>query len=75
MSDKFSYYDIGNLRSGQVVEVTLSGNAANVCLVDSSNFNSYRRGGQYRYHGGSLAVRQSGSRSPAAGTVLTLAKN
>ncbi|PLZ01888.1 DUF1883 domain-containing protein [Burkholderia sp. WAC0059] len=52
MSEKFSYYDLGHLQSGQIVEVTLSGNAANVRLMDSSNFSSYKRGGQHRYYGG-----------------------
>ena len=32
---KFSYYDLENRSGGEVVEVTLSGNAANVFLVDS----------------------------------------
>jgi hypothetical protein len=32
--------------------VTLSGSAANVRLLDSSNFSSYRRGAQHRYVGG-----------------------
>ena len=57
MSEKFSYYDLGQLKSGQVVNVTLSGNAANVRLMDSSNFSSYRRGGRHRYYGG--LARQS----------------
>ena len=35
-----------------MVEITLSGNAANVRLLDSSNFNSYRDGRQHRYYGG-----------------------
>lgn len=49
---KFSYYDLGNRSGGEVVEVTLSGNAANVFLVDSSNFSSYKAGRRYRYFGG-----------------------
>lgn len=48
----FTYYDIGNLRGGEIVEVTLSGTEANVCLMDSSNFSSYKARGQYRYYGG-----------------------
>lgn len=38
--------------------VTLRGNAANVLLLDSSNFNAYRSGRRYRYHAGGL-VKQS----------------
>ncbi len=33
----FSYYDLKNRSGGEIVEVTLSGNAANVFLVDGSN--------------------------------------
>ena len=49
---KFSYYDLKQQSSGGVVEVTLSGNAANVFLVDSSNFQSYKAGRRYKYFGG-----------------------
>ena len=49
---KFSYYDLGNLSGGEVVEVSLSGNAANVFLVDSSNFSAYRAGRRYSYYAG-----------------------
>lgn len=34
------------------MEVTLSGSAANVMLLDSSNFSSYKSGRQFRYVGG-----------------------
>lgn len=49
---KFSYYDLGSHSGGEIVEVTLSGNAANVSLVDSSNFSSFKYGRNYRYFGG-----------------------
>ncbi len=52
----FIHSDLGNLNRGDVVEVTLSGSAANVRLLDSSNFSRYRQGQQHRYHGG-LAKR------------------
>lgn len=48
----FNHYDLGHLSSGQTVVVTLSGSAANVRLMDSSNFQSYRAGRNHRYHGG-----------------------
>jgi hypothetical protein len=35
---KCQYYDIGSLKGGEIVEVRLSGNAANVRLMDSSNY-------------------------------------
>ena len=48
----FRYYDLGSLSGNEIVEVSLSGNAANVRLLDSSNFNSYKNGRQHRYYGG-----------------------
>lgn len=53
----FTHYDLGQLSSGQIVEVTLSGSAANVRLMDSSNFSSFKAGRQHRYVGG--LVKQS----------------
>ncbi|RYZ90899.1 MAG: DUF1883 domain-containing protein [Proteobacteria bacterium] len=49
---RFNHYDLGYKERGQIVEVTLSGSAANVRLMDSSNFQSYRNGRQHRCHGG-----------------------
>jgi hypothetical protein len=37
---KFQYYDLGRLGRGVVVVVNLSGNAANVRLMDSSNYHN-----------------------------------
>ncbi len=47
----FLQYDLGNLKRGEIVEVTLS-SGANVRLMDSSNFNSYKNGRRHRYQGG-----------------------
>ncbi len=49
---KFVQHDLGQRKSGEIVEVVLSGNAANVRFLDSSNFSSYRNGRQHRYIGG-----------------------
>jgi len=49
---KFIHSDLGHRQRGDVVEVTLSGNAANVRLLDSSNFSRYQRGDRHTYHGG-----------------------
>ena len=49
---QFQHYDLGHRKAGEAVEVTLSGSAANVRLMDSSNFQSYRSGRKHRYHGG-----------------------
>jgi hypothetical protein len=55
-ASKFIHHDLGSRSRGEVVEVTLSGNAANVRLVDTSNFNRFRHGQQHSYTGG-LAKR------------------
>jgi hypothetical protein len=41
-----------DLSEGDVVEVTLAGNAANVLLLDPDNFQKYRQGRPYHYSGG-----------------------
>jgi len=48
----FTHYDLGKKERGQIIEVTLTGSAANVRLMDSSNFQNYRNGRQHRYYGG-----------------------
>lgn len=48
----FTHYDLGHRKRGDVIEVTLKGNSANVRLLDSSNFQSYRAGRRHSYHGG-----------------------
>jgi hypothetical protein len=52
----FVHYDLGNLRAGQTIEVQLD-LAANVHLLDPTNFNLYRAGQPFRFFGGH--VRQS----------------
>lgn len=49
---QFIHHDLGHRQKGEIVEVTLRGSAANVRLMDSSNFNSFRSGRRHRYHGG-----------------------
>lgn len=48
---KFIHSDLGMRSRGDVVEVTLSA-GANVRLLDSLNFDNYRRGRQHRFYGG-----------------------
>jgi len=48
----FVHHDLGSRSGGEIVEITLSGSAANVRLMDSSNFNNYRNGRNHRYIGG-----------------------
>ena len=54
---KFSHYKLGHVAGGSVVEVSLQGSAANVRLMDQSNFNHFKAGRRHRYHGG--LVRKS----------------
>jgi len=49
---KFHYWDLGQLLSGAVVEVQLTGTEANVRLLDSSNFSAYQAGNRHQYYGG-----------------------
>lgn len=49
---QFNSWDLGQQTAGAVVEVTLSGNAANVRLLDSSNFSAFKNGRQHQYIGG-----------------------
>ena len=53
---KFVHHDLGHQSGGEIVEITLSGNAAHVRLMDSSNFSSYKAGRRHRYTEG-LAKR------------------
>ena len=55
---RFNHYNLGHKRAGEVVEVSLSGNAANVRLLDTANLSSYKNGRRHRYWGG-LAKRSS----------------
>ncbi len=48
----FVHHDLGHRSRGEIVEINLSGSAANVRLLDSSNFRSYRAGRKHRYTGG-----------------------
>lgn len=49
---KYQVYNLGQLKRGDRVQVTLSGNAANVRLMDTSNYNSYKNGRRHTYYGG-----------------------
>lgn len=49
---KYLVWDLKQLKRGERVQVTLSGSAANVRLMDSSNYNNYKAGRSHRYAGG-----------------------
>lgn len=48
---QFIHTDLGYRQRGEIVEVTLT-SGANVRLMDSSNFSSYKNGRNHRYYGG-----------------------
>lgn len=48
----FTHYNLGHMKGGEIIAVTLKGSAANVRLMDSSNFNNYRSRRKHRYQGG-----------------------
>lgn len=53
---KYQVYDLGQCSKGDRIQVTLQGNAANVRLMDSSNYSLYKNGHRHQYYGG-LAKR------------------
>lgn len=48
----FNYWDLGQQPGGAIVQVTLSGNAANVRLFDSSNYSAFKAGRAATGYGG-----------------------
>ncbi|WP_347350675.1 DUF1883 domain-containing protein [Intrasporangium sp.] len=58
-------YDLGSVKKGSTVVVTLK-NQANVQLMTSVEYNNYKAGRRYRYHGG--RVTQSPFRIPVPST-------
>jgi hypothetical protein len=56
---KYLKFDLGQLSRGTVVEVSLADSAANVRLLDASNFQNYCSRRQHTYYGGLI------TRSPA----------
>jgi hypothetical protein len=49
---KFQQYDLGQQKRGATAIVTLQGNAANMRLMDLSNFSAYKNGRKNRFYGG-----------------------
>lgn len=50
----FIHYDLGQVEGGKIVEVTLT-KAANVRLMDPSNFTNFKNGRRHRYYGGRVS--------------------
>ena len=56
---RFNHWSLGHRNQGDIIVVTISGNAANVRLLDSTNFQNYKSGRRHNFHGGLI------TRSPA----------
>ena len=63
----FTHYDLGQRTRGEVIQVTLKGSAANVRLMDSSNFNAYKAGRSHRYQGGLIKKSPHNLQVPRTG--------
>jgi Domain of unknown function (DUF1883) len=48
----FNYWDLGQQSAGTFVQITLSGDAANVRLLDSANYSAFKAGRSARGVGG-----------------------
>lgn len=48
----FQQYDLGQRSRGEIIEVTLQSAAANVRLMDGTNFRHYKAGKSHKYQGG-----------------------
>lgn len=64
---KYQLYDLGSLKGGEIVEVALRGNAANVRLLDSTNFSYYKSGKRHQYYGGHVTKSPYQISVPRAG--------
>ena len=49
---QYTVYDLHQCSRGERFQVTLQGNAANVRLMDSSNYNNYKNGRRHSFYGG-----------------------
>jgi hypothetical protein len=63
---EFLHYDVWT-QGQDAIEVALSGNAANVLLLDDSNFQNYKSRRQFNYHGGFFKQSPVVLRAPGAG--------
>jgi len=64
---QYQSYDLGQLNGGEIVEITLKGSAANVKLMNSSNFSSYKSGRRHSYYGGHVTRSPHNISVPTSG--------
>ncbi len=65
---QFYHWNLGQRNQGDVVVVNVSGNAANVRLLDSANFQNYKSGRRHTYYGGLMTRSPSEIPIPHSGT-------
>ena len=70
---RFNHWDLGHREGGDVVVVNLPGNEANVRLLDSANFQSYKAGLRHQYYGGQITPSPSEIPIPRNGVWHVLA--
>lgn len=63
---QFIHKDLGQLRGGEIVEVSLNGRA-NIKLMNGSNFNSYKRGQRHNFYGGQATKSPVRLQVPSSG--------
>jgi hypothetical protein len=63
----FLRYEVRTMNTGDVIEVTLSGHAANVLVMDDGNFVNYQSGRQFVYYGGYYTQSPAVIVPPSAG--------
>jgi hypothetical protein len=66
VQSKFLHYEVG-ASSGDAIEVALHGNAANVLLLDDSNYSDYQSGRPFHYLGGYFKRSPVVLRAPISG--------
>lgn len=64
----FTHYNLGNISAESIVEITLRGSAANVRLMNSSNFNNFKSGRRHSYVGGLVKKSPVRLKVPNSGT-------
>lgn len=63
----FTHYDMGNVKRGQIAEIKLEGNAANIRLLSQKNYMRYVKNSRYIYFGGRATQSPTHLRVPDDG--------
>ena len=63
----YQHWDLGHLTGGEIVEVIISGAGPNVLLMNTINYNAFKRGKRHRYIGGLARKSPVRLQVPSAG--------